>query len=653
MNAHDAIGRDGVAARWTKLSARRLDWAFDAYERFVDDLSEEMRERFAKGGVGGEAYVVVFGPTQVGKTTLILDLMGVAPQAMARVSNVLRGGRAFGCSATATAMEYRRSPDSTWRLRTNTSDASFSRDDEMTKALAEVRELMSARRLISDEPMIAWIPDECFDPGDDHNPRARMLDLPGVDPMEEAERAHVAEMARTYVGNADLIVLAGKADSLSFLCSEALDLPGVRDWRTVPERFRIVTTYSFTPQTVREIALSRTEPLDATFFRAELRREIATFGLRLNEDTEPERMFFPLEFGESWRRAADQHPDLFARVDPIVQALRKELRADIAESAAAYARLRSTAHVHETARRVKEERLKVWHARLDALRVRIDSVRHDAERLRRSHAAADAVVERMQKRVAAGEKALDPIAVRIDALSCMKRYGPIGAVTESRDEMLTCIRNFKAALVEAAIGILPSTEARATAFWTPLQSNETMRRDDIREAVSAAFEPLKRKFSKYWFDAYFGKSWGNFAEDKAALQAAASNAVEKAALKVREHWTHVISKRLEAIHGERQRAAGERDALSDSLDVLQADDDELQQSIRNVEAEMAAFSERMDREGQKGEQFRRLLDEHYATALRGRIGAIKAARTPTGALLALLSAVQVKDEKQRLLLEKR
>lgn len=653
MSARDAIVGNGVAAHWAKLSAHRLDWAFDAYQRFVDDLSEETRERFAKGGVDGEVYVVVFGPTQVGKTTLILDLMGVAPQAMGRVSNVLRGGREFGCSATATAMEYRRSPDRTWRLRTNTSDASFSHDDEMTRALAKVRELMSARRLISDEPMIAWIPDECFDPSDDHNPRARMLDLPGADPMEEAERAHVAKMVRTYVGNADLIVLAGKADSLSFLCTEALDLPGVRDWRTVPERFRIVTTYSFTPQTVRKTVMSRTGPLDAAFFRAELRREIATFGLHLNEDTEPARMFFPLEFGESWRHAADQHPDLFARVDPIVQALRKELCADIAESATAYARLRSTARVHETARRVKEERLKDWHARLDELRARTDSVGHDAERLRRSHAAAVAAVERLQKRVAAGEKALHFIAERIDALSGMKRCKSIGKVAESRDEMLTCIREFKAALVESAIGILPSTEACATAFWTPLQSNEAMRCDDIREVVSAAFEPLQRKLSKYWFDAYFGKSLGNFAEDKAALQAAASNAVEKAALKVRMHWTEVIAKRLEAIHGERQRAAGERDAMSVSLDALKVDDDELQQSIRDAEAEMAAFSERMDRDGQKGEEFRRLLDEHYATALHDRIDAITAARTPTGALLALLSAVQLKDEKQRLLLEKR
>lgn len=61
--------------------------------------------------------MVVFGKTQVGKTTLLMDLMGVSPAAMERVSTALRGGRAHGHSATATTMEYRRSEDQRWGLR--------------------------------------------------------------------------------------------------------------------------------------------------------------------------------------------------------------------------------------------------------------------------------------------------------------------------------------------------------------------------------------------------------------------------------------------------------------------------------------------------------------------------------------------------------
>lgn len=114
---HPVAAANNPLHLWTEHNKDQLNWAFRAYKRFVDSLSKEVRERLKPKDHKQEAYVVVFGKTQVGKTTLIMDLMGVSEEAMDRVSNVLRGGRPAGKSATATVMEYKRSVDEFWHLK--------------------------------------------------------------------------------------------------------------------------------------------------------------------------------------------------------------------------------------------------------------------------------------------------------------------------------------------------------------------------------------------------------------------------------------------------------------------------------------------------------------------------------------------------------
>ncbi|HZG20865.1 MAG TPA: hypothetical protein VE092_12670 [Herbaspirillum sp.] len=357
---------DSVARQWMALSAARLRWALDAYHEFVASLHDEIKDRFVQND-GTEAYVVVFGRTQVGKTTLLLELMGVLPASLERVSLVLRGGREMGKSATSTAMEYRRSPDHHWRLRMHDgTDKVYENDAGMTAALADVREAMSEGRLQAERPLALAIPDDCFMSDTVHvrQERIRILDLPGDNPKDLAERHHVERMAQTYVPNADLILLVGRADDLSFLNPAALSLHSIRDWRLVPERFRIITTYSFTLASVREKLRLHEGPADAGYFRQALRQEIATFGL---DDVEslPAQLFFPLEFGQSWQQAAHQGLELVDRIGPVIAALKDELMRDIRESATEYGRLRSATQVNVIAKRVKEERLKRWNTSLE------------------------------------------------------------------------------------------------------------------------------------------------------------------------------------------------------------------------------------------------------------------------------------------------
>ena len=359
MNAHLDEPVFDVTQSWVAMSSRRLDWAFRAHSLFIDGLSTDTREFFAKGDEQGDAYVVLFGNTQVGKTTLLLELIGLAEPALTRVSQVLRGGRTLGNSATATAMEYRRSVDDHWRLDVGNGVQTHRDDRAMEKALGALRTCMQQQQqqLVADRPAVVWIPAVCFAFKKDQSAKVRILDLPGASSDDPVEREHVQRMARVYVPHADLILLVGRGDALSFLQPHALELPGISDWQIVPGRFRVVTTYSFTAQSVRDLVRAQSQQLGADFFRHRLLDQIRSFGLTLNDEAALPSRFFPLEFGDSWAQAGLRERDLVDQIEPVIAELKRQLHADIAASTSDIVRLRNAVDVHIVVGKVKQEKL--------------------------------------------------------------------------------------------------------------------------------------------------------------------------------------------------------------------------------------------------------------------------------------------------------
>jgi hypothetical protein len=202
---------------WHALQVRQPEWALRAYDRLVQTLSQDVQQRLQRKGTVAEPYVVVFGKTQVGKTTLLLDLMGVDPTHMARVSRVLRGGREAGQSATATTMEYCRSTSERWGLSRKGETTWLERDEDMTQALGALREQMEHGELKAEgAPCVVHIPRSCF-LGSAQMNSVRMLDLPGDSPANKEEQRHVHLMAKTYLPFADLILLVGKSNDLGLL----------------------------------------------------------------------------------------------------------------------------------------------------------------------------------------------------------------------------------------------------------------------------------------------------------------------------------------------------------------------------------------------------------------------------------------------------
>ncbi|KQV46386.1 cell envelope integrity protein TolA [Massilia sp. Root335] len=634
--------------RWAALRDDKLAWAYRAYRRFVEGLSEDVRAHLMDGAGDQEPYVVVFGKTQVGKTTLLLDLMGLGADAQARVSRVLRGGRAFGKSATATTMEYRRSPDGDWHLDDGSGMRRIAADDDMCEALGELRQRMSKRRLKVEKPVVVWIPDDCFGQtaGTGIGIGTRMLDLPGDNPADEVEREHVERMAQRYVPHADLILLVGRGDDLSFLNPEALTLPSIEDWQYVPNRFRIVTTYSFTPHTVQQFARNHKGKLTAEHFRERLLEQIQTFGLPLSPEAASTARFFPLEFGQSWQTMLQEDAAFAKRVEPLVNELKAALHADIQASATEAARFRNALDVQVVTRHKRKARIEQGKAALAELAERIAKAEATEQqalcgerRIARQAKAARALLSRR----AAAEQELSTDLV-FDAEDHITK---VDGLTTNTSALFGRITDVTSWLRQRFLDTVPSgSEARK--FFGNSRPNLTANIGKVKRITDDEFATLIARMEGYSLDEYYPK-WSNcFSEDKKRLKDDIRDASVKTAELLQTVWHKHAGKRAAELEVEAAAAESEGLGLKQIAAQQKKAREKLIARSSEVEADMTRALARLDSDEGSAARFSNMLDEEYLTELREKHARVAMAKQPVDALLTLLSVADLSEERRKI-----
>lgn len=641
----------GVEQTWTFLSQQRLSWAFHAYDRFINSLSQDVRERFPKGDEQGKAYVVVFGKTQVGKTTLILDLMGISGESLKRVSKVLRGGRKAGKSATATAMEYRRSTDNHWRcasgVATDSAVPMHCDDAAMETALGEIREHMFKKCLQAKNPFIIWIPNDCFDSDRNGGFSIRMLDLPGDHATDAVERKHVQQMAQRYIPNADLILLVGKGDDLSFLRPASLELPNIEDWQIVPNRFRIVTTFSFTAQSVRD-AMAQQKTVNAEFFRQRLLGQIRTFGLKLSKDAADTRRFFTLEFGDSWLNAKQ---DLVATLKPIISGQKDQLHHDIKASATPSARLRNAVDVHVTVRKIKESYLKDNDETLGEVTQQRSDVLSDCtivtEAYKQAQIETDAAEKFLDALIHDNLKRQVQTGMTFDMSTTVSK---VNALDTNTSKFKTLINIFTSDLQSKFLSAVPTRENKdEKKFWDSLKPRLEQYVDKVQELVDAEFSPLRAKFSEYSLTEYYPRLSNDFSNDKKSMfeyMHSSERSVSKWATKLWDGWA---KKRLQQLTSEVEAGKANKNALQSALKERQRALGELDRQIDHTEQQRHAFIEKMQADEASSRQFIALLQQAYLDELRARRHRITQATSTTHAFIELLATDQLINERNKLI----
>ncbi len=290
---------------WLELYSQRDQWAKKAYQDFLDQVDPDLEADLTRSD---QITIVVYGSTQVGKTTLILKLLRINDDYIDEVSKPLRGGREIGKSSTVIPIRYRKSVDDQWHFRDSQNNSIDV--NTVNEYFGKLREAVEQGESWQKEIIDVHIPNKYFYVDADKKPLdIRILDLPGIQARDENEQRHVEEIARTYASTADIVLLVGRLDDLSFLNPERLALNEFKSWTSQINRFRIVLTYSFSPVTVLDYVKANKEHFDLNGFKKRIIEQLCTHDF-INSD-EYKEIIFPLEFGRSLVNIQSKHPDYF------------------------------------------------------------------------------------------------------------------------------------------------------------------------------------------------------------------------------------------------------------------------------------------------------------------------------------------------------
>lgn len=304
------------------LWAARWSWAATAMDDVRGRLAPELRHLV--GGGAADVSVVLYGPTGVGKTTLLLTLLGVAERHRSEVSRILQAGRTSGQSSTSVPIRYRWSPSAdAWELA-GAVEAERCSGEELMARLRRLRDATGDRRGTPDlQPVTVGLPRGCRS-ADAGPAMPHVLDLPGVAADDPTERAAVRQFVQRHVPLADLVVIVVESEKMGLLV-EALSSVEL-DWLSWPDRFRIVLTHTAThgygndPQ-FRE----RTDSIGRAEIREVVCEKLARSVPELLSGRQRQRLktiFYPIEYGKSWAKAKDRERALFG---PVFAELLQEL----------------------------------------------------------------------------------------------------------------------------------------------------------------------------------------------------------------------------------------------------------------------------------------------------------------------------------------
>jgi hypothetical protein len=281
----------------------KLDWAFEAYKIFKKGLQSDISNQLSDDEEG--VTIITIGETQVGKTTLILKLIGITSESFKKVETILRGGRAKGKSATSVPVIYQMSSNNNWFVNNKT----FVQDEDVIQELGLIRESMEKGKVSYDAMIVISIPKSYFYP--ENKIKISIIDLPGFNAAtNDNERKFANEWAKKYSKKADLILLVMKADGLSLLENFYQNFPVALDIRINPNRFLVITSFTYSLETIKKFAPNCKEPDEILEHIVE---EFKMFDI--SNINNIKNNIFPVEYGESWGNLNEKELAYFQKVE--------------------------------------------------------------------------------------------------------------------------------------------------------------------------------------------------------------------------------------------------------------------------------------------------------------------------------------------------
>ena len=461
---------------WADLINERYRWAEESFVAFLQKFDAQ-RLIQATDNSSRQVSVILYGPAQVGKTSLILTLLGIRDDRFTELNTLLRGEQELGTMSTARTYRYRMAKDDFWYFSHRENGTTPFSDQEAKAIFADFRlEVEQGTRDF--DSVDVFLPRRFFD-RERRSARLLIRDLPGTHSTNTNEQYYVNVLASRYLASADVVLLTGKADALSFLKPEELNNALLNDWHWQRHRFRIVLTRAYSDGTLQNRI--KKERFDKKAMRTFLLQQINTMDLNLPENID--ELIYPVECGHTWQ-AINNRDDEFARQC-------RELRQDVLEDL------------------------------LDSLH----QASNPLSRLRTGYALPHIIEQQIaaeKKHYETETALLQTKLLRLKALLCMyqnrvnRNHENQQNLTEKRQTLIryrndTLIEDINVAMYNAPVSPSPDELKRQichyreiyTERWYHLLEHHHLPLEKMPEMV--CLEKVSARLNSYWVDTYFRK----------------------------------------------------------------------------------------------------------------------------------------------------
>lgn len=287
------------------------NWKKETFEHIKSDLLSIKHNRFIQYDQSSATHLVcLYGKSQVGKTTLILNMIGLKEEWKKNVSEILRGGVKRGNSSTSTAIIYSQnlSDDKAnadkYGIRIEALNSSEQSGDfdyytpqEMVVRLQNIREQVEKNEFSSNYILHISIPQAYFSTSL-ANDKITILDLPGVESRNRKEEAHVVSLMTRYIPLSSVCIIACPANAIQSFEHE--EISKEYNWKRYPTKFLIVLTKSYSDGSIKSYFKAPREKRSGNFENYVVERYNAELSKILGKNNNFE--IYPLDLGDSYER---------------------------------------------------------------------------------------------------------------------------------------------------------------------------------------------------------------------------------------------------------------------------------------------------------------------------------------------------------------
>jgi hypothetical protein len=347
---------------WDSVYEHRWKWAKIAEAEFKQNLQKLNVDDYTLKNDTNEITIGVYGPTQVGKTTLILRLLGVRQEAIETVSDWLRGKRKQGHSATVTATEYKQSDNDLFHFYSK--ESGWKRHltgEQLEKVLFDVRSQVEEQGEISTDRMIIEIANSFFEDSLSIS-NLNFIDLPGIQSAEKKEQLQVQNCVRHWLPICELTLLVDDATLINEYA--LIKDKNVKDWMHERDRFRIIPTHALT---LESLLLDLQDSIDKekvrNYYASELSRS-------LNGTVDAQdlaQILYPIDIGRTLQTMKMTDAKLYNSVYPMMEDILQELREDLCSQKPEALHFKHLASIYSKAEKQKQEELAQLDKRLQKL----------------------------------------------------------------------------------------------------------------------------------------------------------------------------------------------------------------------------------------------------------------------------------------------